>query len=229
MLFRQIVGRALRIHQPEDGTAAQIYVPAFPVMMQFAKRLYAEADAGLCDRRCKVCGNWPCTCPCPACGKYPCECEKPPPPVDPKLLAIDTVPVMDGGHFTDQHVSERYVGHASRIIEENPMLQYANTTQLGFIIKRVLDDPQIDNTQQAAAPEVNPAQDRERIRRRINRYVKRLVYRVYDKNFAEGYTQEIEIPFGEKLTVMMKTWNVEQLREVEARLNKRMAEVFRGY
>src|SRR5205823_5855186 len=42
MLFRQIVGRALRLHVPEDGTAAQIYVPAFPVLLDFAESLYTE-------------------------------------------------------------------------------------------------------------------------------------------------------------------------------------------
>ena len=52
MLFRQICGRALRMHQLEDGTAALIHTPAFPRRLEFAANLYNEADEIIRDRRC---------------------------------------------------------------------------------------------------------------------------------------------------------------------------------
>src|SRR5687768_10134007 len=72
MLFRQIVGRALRLHKDEDGTAAQIYLPAFPRLVEFAERLYSDAQEGLRDRRCKKCGEDPCQCVC----EQPCDCNR---------------------------------------------------------------------------------------------------------------------------------------------------------
>jgi hypothetical protein len=42
LVFRRIVGRALRLLGPEDGTAPQIYLPTFPVLLEFVRRLYAD-------------------------------------------------------------------------------------------------------------------------------------------------------------------------------------------
>jgi hypothetical protein len=133
MLFRQIVGRALRLHTPEDGTAAQIYIPAFPLLLEFAARLYKEAEEGIRDRRCRVCGEWPCACPCPDCDKHPCECDRPYlfPMLEESRIAIDAVPVLDGGHVGAEHVAELFVEAAMKITEAYEAHRHLNHTQLG--------------------------------------------------------------------------------------------------
>jgi superfamily II DNA or RNA helicase len=234
MLFRQIVGRALRLHQPEDGTAAQIYLPAFPLLLDFAERLYTEAQEGIRDRRCHACGEWPCECPCPDCGKHPCECTQSLfPTQEPMLLAIDATPMLDGGHVGADHVPERYVGYAIRITQENDAHRHANHTQLGHALKRFMEMQQQDSRPRPsqpsapAAPTINPGAEREKFRRRINRHVKQLAVHVHDKDFAKAYYHEIQVPFRVKLSVILNTWSVDKLRQVADRLERRIVEVFR--
>jgi len=230
MLFRQVVGRALRQHVVEDGTAAQIYIPAFPRLIEFAERLYTEAQEGVRDRRCQECGSWPCECPCPDCGQFPCECRD----VlynlrEVKLLGIDATPVLDGGHVGEQHVTEHYVRYAITIKQQSEVLKHSNDTQLGHAFQLFAQQLRQDGQRPPATPTVqlNPAVEREKIGRRINRWVRQLAYEVYHKDFAKAFHQEIEIPFHEKLTVMLNTWTVDKLRQVEDRMQRRIVEVFR--
>ncbi len=65
------------------------------------------------------------------------------------------------------------------------------------------------------------------MRRRINRRVKQLAFEIYDKNFGRAYHQEIEVPFRTSLRVILDTWTVDKLRQVEDRLERRIVEVFR--
>jgi superfamily II DNA or RNA helicase len=161
MLFRQIVGRALRLHTPEDGTAAQIYLPAFPLLLSYAERLYAEAQEGILNRRCRQCGEWPCECPCPDCGKFPCECQQSLFPMKEQVvLAIDAKPVLDGGHVGAEHVKELFVGYAIKITQENAAHQHSNHTQLGHALQRFMDMQKEAQQQPAtAAPQSNPGLD----------------------------------------------------------------------
>jgi superfamily II DNA or RNA helicase len=230
MLFRQIVGRALRLHAPEDGTAAQIYIPAFPVLLDYAERLYSEAQEGIINRRCAQCGEWPCQCPCPDCGNHPCDCDQWLfPQREPMLLAIDATPVADGGHVGEDHVPEYYVGYAVRISQENDAHRHANHTQLGHAFQRFVQMQQQANQQQpqASAPEINPGMEREKLRRSINRYVRRLAYSIYEKDFQKAYVQEIETPFHAKFKEIINTWGVDKLRQVNDALERRIVEVFR--
>ena len=231
MLFRQIVGRALRLHEPEDGTAAQIYIPAFPKLIEFATRLYSEAQEGVRDRRCTQCGNWPCECPCNECGKHPCECgEMLFPTQEVKLMGVDATPVPDGGHYSGEKVTEHYVRYAISITQGNEGLRHYNPTQLGYAFQKFVQMQQqqpIPGKPSVKAPQINPALERERLQRRINRRVRQFAMDVYGKDFAKAYYQEIEVPFKAKLKVILNTWSVDKLREVDDRLERRVLERFR--
>jgi superfamily II DNA or RNA helicase len=236
MLFRQIVGRALRMHVMEDGTAAQIYIPAFPLLIEFAERLYKEAQEGIVNRpRCSQCGQWPCICPCPVCklrpcicpclicGQRPCVCGW---DGEPELVGIDAVPVLDGGHVGAEHVTELYVGFAQKITQEYTAHRHSNHTQLGLALQEF--EKMRRSPQTAGEIILNPGVERERLREKINRWVKRLAYAQYDKDYQAAYHREIEIPFGASFKVIVNTWTVEQLRRVADRLEDRIMEVYRG-
>jgi len=236
MLFRQIVGRALRLHVPEDGTAAQIYIPAFPLLLGFAERLYKEAEEGVRDRRCEKCGEWPCQCVCDACGKpKPCDCQRTLFPVERVVMAIDATPVNDGGHVGQEHVTEFYVGYAQRIKLENTAHLHGNDVQMGHILQRFteMQKQAHERTRQQqpqaspAAPIVNPIAERDAMRRRINRRIRQLAKNVYANNYANAYYTEIEIPFRTKFKIIVDTWGVDKLRQVDNRLEKRVTEAFR--
>jgi hypothetical protein len=234
MLFRQIVGRALRTHTTEDGTAAQIYIPAFPLLVEFAQRLYGEAQEGIRDRRCQQCGEWPCQCPCPDCAMHPCICPDSAGPLfdkEPVVLAIDAIPVLDGGHLGPDHVGESFVALAYRISQQYEGHRHANHTQLGHAIQVALrmQQQQEGNRQaQTGASQFNPGVERERLRRQINRHVRRLAINLYEKDYATAYRLEVETPFGAKFSEIINTWGVDRLREVADRLERRIVEVFRG-
>ncbi len=231
MLFRQIVGRALRLHMPEDGTAAQVYLPAFPLLIKFAESLYTEAQEGIRDRRCPQCGEWPCDCPCPDCGKPKSECDCVPMlfPQEPIIMALDARPILDGGNVGAEHVKELLVGYAYRITQESDVHRHANVVQLGHALKRFMQmqkEPQ-QALQAPAAPQTNPGAEREKLRRLINRHVRRLALHVYNKDFAVAYYREIEQRFQQKLVVILNTWTVDKLRQVADHLERRIVEVFR--
>jgi superfamily II DNA or RNA helicase len=230
MLFRQIVGRALRLHEPEDGTAAQIYIPAFPKLVEFAERLYSEAQEGVRDRRCGECGGWPCECACPECGQHPCECAQLLFPTNElKLIGLDATPQLDGGHVGADKVTEHYVRYAITITQESDAHSHYNHTQLGHALQRFVQLQQQSLQQTKPAPrQANPAVERELMRRRINRYVRQLAFQLYDKEFQKAYYHEIEVPFRTKFKVIINTWTVDKLREVADRLERRIMQVFRN-
>jgi superfamily II DNA or RNA helicase len=232
MLFRQIVGRALRLQfddntgtQFEDGTAAQVYIPTFPLLVEFAERLWTEAQEGIKDRRCKKCGDWPCSCPCEVCGKDPCECEPNLFPEPPSIHGLDATPILDGGHMGQGPVSEGYVQAASQITKKSLEHIHANIVQLGHALQYY--DRQIRNLRQAEETR-NPTAERERLRRKINRQVRRFAVDVYSKKYDHAYFNEIEKPFREKFMVILNTWPVDRLREIDDRLERRIMEVYRN-
>lgn len=225
MLFRQICGRALRIHQPEDGTAAQIYIPAFPQMLKFAENLYREADEGILNRRCVICSEYPCICTCPHCGKRPCECARQSTHQNPTVIAIDSVPVLDGGHLGEDHVHEQYVGIATKLAQDYVAHRHSNPTQLGHALQLAMADV---HNQPVQAAELDPFKERENIAFKINRMVKKMGVSFYNKNYPYAYHKEIEQPFGEKFLVIKTTWPLEKLKTVAAHLEKRLQELMRN-
>ena len=227
MLFRQIVGRALRLHNPEDGTAAQVFIPAFPRLIEYGTRLYTEAQEGVRDRRCQVCGGWPCTCPCPVCEAYPCECEIEAPPYEPSVFTLDAVPVPDGGNVGLDNVGEGFVQAAMDIMKQNVALIHQNQVQVGLLLQQFQRRTQGQGVRPNAVID-NPVAERERIGRKINRHVRRLAYHLYNKDYAEAFVREVQTPFKEKFTVIMQTWSIDRIREVEDHIERRIIEGLRN-
>ncbi len=223
MLFRQIVGRALRIQydeatgQPlEDGTAAQIYIPTFPLLVDFAERLWTEAQAGIQQRLERICET---------CGKKPCECEPKLFPDPQTIWGLEHTPALDGGHMAFQGVSEIYVQAATQIIAQQPEHQHANRVQVAALLQAY------DRNRSLAQglPVTNPAEERERLRRKINRLINRLANDVYKKQYQTAYYEEIEKPFGGvKFKEILNNWPVDRLREVYERLERRITKGYRG-
>jgi superfamily II DNA or RNA helicase len=231
MLFRQIVGRALRWLPGDEDIAAQIYLPAFPQLLAFGKTLYSEAEEGIRDRRCAICGssNRPCDCPCEQCGQpRPCECSKRLFPEENPIMGMDATPVPDGGHFGADKVMEEMVNLADRIKELYEVHRAGNSVQMGHMLQaaKILEQKSTQ-TPVSATPGYNPVAERDKLRRLINRHVRRLAIHVYKKDFKNAYYQEIERHFHEKFAVIVGAWGVEKLRPVADRLEKRILEVFR--
>jgi superfamily II DNA or RNA helicase len=232
MLFRQIVGRALRLHQLEDGTAAQIYLPAFPRLIGFAKHLYDEAQEGILDRRCPICGEWPCACPCPICGKNPCECPKGVgPTIESSILGLLAVPILDGGHVGDEQVLEHFVAFAEQLGQQNPAHLHSNKTQLGHVLQLYSAHMRAGERPAQGPPALNPVMERGRLVRSINRIIRQLAFRLYtyqahNNDFAAAYYHEIELVFKEKPKVIFETWPIEKLREVAQHIEQRLIAIF---
>ena len=75
---------------------------------------------------------------------------------------------------------------------------------------------------------MNPAAERERLQRKINRRVRRMALDHYHKQFDKAYIEEVEKPFGQPFSVIINTWPVERLREIDDRLERRTLELFRN-
>ncbi len=227
MLFRQIVGRALRLHSPEDGTAAQIFIPAFSKLIEYGKHLYEEAQEGVRDRRCQRCGEWPCICPCEVCGKSPCECQSDSEPYEPSVFMLDAVPMPDGGHVGTDNVAEGFVQAALDIMKQNVALIHQNQVQMGLILQQFQRRSQSQGVRLNAVID-NPVAERDRIGRKINRHVRRLAYHLYHKDYAEAFYREIQVPFKEKFAEIMHSWNIDRIREVEDYIERRIVEGLRN-
>jgi superfamily II DNA or RNA helicase len=50
LLFRQIIGRVVRVRDKEASESATVFIPKFPQLMEWAARIRDEAQAGLKDR-----------------------------------------------------------------------------------------------------------------------------------------------------------------------------------
>jgi superfamily II DNA or RNA helicase len=229
MLFRQIVGRALRWQPGDEDIAAQIYLPAFPQLLAFGKTLYAEAEEGIRDRRCAICEQYPCRCPCEQCGNpRPCGCRNTLFPEENPIMGVDATPVRDGGHFGADKVMEEMVRLADQIKELYEVHRAGNSVQMGHMLQAAkLLERNGTQAQMSPTPPYNPVAERDKLRRLINRHVRRLAIHVYKKDFKKAYYQEIERHFNEKFAVIVGTWGVDKLRPVADRLDKRILEVFR--
>lgn len=228
MLFRQIVGRAVRMHYrngmlDEDGTAAQVYVPKFPLMFQYGQNLTAESLAGIHDRKCPQCGQWPCVCPCPVCGEYPCVCikEGPPTPQGFGIEALDHLPFRDGGGIDGNKVKEESMQMAAYFIRSKLHMMHSNLVQIGDLIQ------QFNSMMSEASSEAvkqSPMQRREGLRRKVNRLVGKLVGKKYDGDFGKCYKLEVERRFGAPWRDILNTWSVDELEYVATELKNALVE-----
>lgn len=245
LLFRQVVGRALRMQSDpitgalhEDEAAAQVYIPVFPDMDVFGSRLREEADAGVRDRpRCETCGKWPCEClkgPETICT-WPGSDNKDdglPKVYDPDVVCLEAVPVVDGGYVATFRVEERFVQVAKSLHANNPDLTLSNSVQLGAMLQ-LYDMASRGGGQATAEKPVNPVEERDQLAQKAKKLVNTITFRrchpnkPTEEDYAQTWTKEVESIFGERWSVIRNAGTVERMREIVQRLEQRHEKVLR--
>ena len=62
------------------------------------------------------------------------------------------------------------------------------------------------------------------MRRRVPRRVRHLASILYANNYAEACRQEVEVRFDTTFDIIINTWSLEKLRDVDDWLDKRVVE-----
>jgi len=140
MMFRQIIGRAVRMTGDEDGTAAMIFMPKFQLMHQFGMNLECEALEGLRDLLCDRCGQYPCVCPCRRCGQEPCVCE-PNEPQEPRIddfAVLEANPLGGGGSVSQDEVEEALITIARSVMQRSAHRMWWSQRSPGRLCHRAL-------------------------------------------------------------------------------------------
>lgn len=216
MLFRQIVGRALRyIEGKEDNTAAMVVMPTFPVMAEFAERFEKEVEIGADDLKSieaeeqKASEGGELSSICRRCSSDPCRC----------FVVIDSNDSAGGGLFSDSIVSERYIQKAKVIIDSNESHRHFNTVQMGDFLQKaaVIDQIPID---------VDCESNKELIIRNINNIIQKIARFRYEGNIGEAWVREVHEPCGVlSMDEVRGTWRASQMQQLESRLRNRLLEV----
>lgn len=127
MLFRQIVGRVIRKTIDNDPIPSTIYVPEFATLIEFAERIWDEAEAGLKEK--KDCGG-----PCFRCGQKPCICEGPELETR-KLLSIDAHGEAGSGVFDQVSVETPWIALAEQVTNTHTIWRHYDHVALGAFLK----------------------------------------------------------------------------------------------
>lgn len=228
MLFRQIVGRALRVTTGDDGTAAEVYIPTFPLMETFARNLEGDCQQVLKEFGCVTCGAYPCVCSCSKCGqpKSSCDCngEKTGSSAPPRLVAVNVASQPSGGAIGGERVEEAFVQVAEELATSQPSFAHSNKVQLGQAMQFWASR----NGEQPIAVVAVSEPDREHVAQRINRVIKRLAALLYselgkDKRNPHAFNKEFRDVFGLPFREAKVQWSTTRLEEAAERLEKRYA------
>ena len=131
MLFRQIAGRSMRVTHPGHHDPGTLYVPRFPKMVQFAQRLWDDAEAGLKEKR--------------EGGEIQPGEEN----GEPRIIALDAEGKAAGGQVGRSEVGDRYCFLAEHVKGSHEVHRSQETTVLGHLLQTletsglgVLEDPE---------------------------------------------------------------------------------------
>ena len=210
MLFRQIVGRALRYTDNEDGTAAMVFMPKFPVMYQFALNMFGESAQGIRNFMCDTCGQYPCECPCTNCHENPCVCvpEDWPPPLDtPDYHVLDIQPEAGGGSVGTDDVQERSIALAKEIKQNHITHRHSNEVQLGHVIQLAMQS----NGEGAERSPDSPLAELGKIKRRVLRLMGQIVKRFYGGDWQAAWVDQCHRRHGVDWKTAQVTWTNEKL------------------
>jgi len=127
LLFRQVVGRVVRVDDPRNPGDATVYQAKFPQLVEWSKRIQEEAQAGLRERE-----------PTP---------RKPGDPGQPSSSFVPGNTTHEqGGAISDfgEEYSAAEINHAEKIKEGEPSLSPIPITSIAQILRRagVTPDPQ---------------------------------------------------------------------------------------
>ena len=236
MLFRQIVGRVLRVTPGDDGTAASVHLPTFSRMKAFADNMNGECLDGVRDLACKACGEYPCVCPCPRCGspRRGCGCgSESREDGGSRFVAVELAPVADGGVIDGDHVEEDFVQVAGELAASLPSFAHINRVQFGkgmqfWAAKHGRAALPVPTGSQQADADDNPAA-KAAVCRRIVRAVNRLAELKYghlpkEQRYAAAWNSEFEAVEGVRFSFAKENWRgVERLEKAADKLDTRVA------
>lgn len=226
MMFRQIVGRAVRMTEDEDGTAAKVFIPKFQLMHEFGMNLEGESLQALKDLECKQCGAYPCVCVCKRCGQSPCVCEgggEGEPLNDFEVL--DHRVVGAGGSVSQDEVNEAMITIARAIMQRSAHHCHANDVQLAHAL--TLGLPMVNNTP-AQSPAESHLQNLTRERKRVNRLMQKIAGKAYGGDFTKAWVECLMKPYRTDWQTVKGTWSIAQLQQLATRLEEILTEAYRN-
>ena len=216
MLFRQIVGRALRYTSEEDGTAAMVVLPKFPVMYQYALNIHNESLEGIRSLECDRCGEHPCVCPCEGCGNNPCECPEvfrcnASTPKRFEVLGIESE--HGGGSVGADDVAVRSIEIAKRIKTGDVSHRHTNEVQLAHAIEMAARMSAEVSADSATNPK--PLEELGKVTRSVHSLMNRIVPRFFGNDFARAWQTLFTNRYGVDFKEARLTWRTEMLSEFE--------------
>lgn len=242
MLFRQIVGRALRMTANEDGTAACVFMPKFATMYQFALNMYGESLAGIQDRLCSECEQYPCICPCGICHEYPCVCVCPICNCKPcecdckvcgrhrrqcvcpgKFVVTEVLPSGGGGSVGADDVFEDSIALAEQIKRRHIAHQHSNTVQLAHVIQESMEIVRRDEWQKQEPKDSTPLEVINRISRRVLNLIAKIAHKHFAGDFQKTWFEMIIRPYGTDWKTAAVTWHSDRLEAFANQLEQFLA------
>jgi hypothetical protein len=211
MLFRQVVGRALRMTDNEDGTAAGVFMPKFRRMYEFATNMYGEAMTGIRDLQCPQCGQYPCVCPCLACRQDPCVC-----PSRDRHLAENEFSVIDvevqagGGSVGVDDVLETSIALAERVKAAHLSHRHNNAVQLAHAIqvaRMMAADGGGGERKQGGMARL------EQLNRRVQWLMNRIVPRYFGGSFEAAWLEVLQRRHGTDWKTAKVTWTNQKIEQ----------------
>jgi len=230
MMFRQMVGRILRmIKGEENGPMAMGFLPDFQWMRQMAVNMEQDALTGIRDLQCPQCGRFPCECPCRKCGKIPCECpptDPPPRPQRPDFEVVGSTALDSGGSVSNDEIAEAFVTLAKAFKQRKMMQSHLPDVQVAHILQ-FGQSMSLD----AVQPESSGPTHLEKLsglRRRVNRLMQKLSGKCYEGNFGKCWSIELK-PFSATWDEIKSGWSLSRIEMLANHLEQRLKdEVTRG-
>lgn len=204
MLFRQIVGRALRyIDGKEDDTAALVIMPKFNVMAAFAERFESEAEQGAIKMEPRETGSNGPTGDFESTNHY---------------VVTDAISATGGGQIAASSVQDRYIEAAKIIREQSSAHQHANVVQLG-------DALQMHDLLAGAKASITLSGTRELEYRNFTRRVEQLARHAHGGSMQDAWVKEVHERFNADAKEIEGTWRIDKIREATSELKERLMEV----
>lgn len=215
MIFRQLVGRNVRMTDEEDGTAACIFLPKFDSMYRLALNMHNESLTGIRDFECKRCGMYPCICPCVVCGQNPCVCERPPPPPPPetRFEVLDAIPQAGGGSVGEDDVFEKSISIAETLKKTFIQHRHLNPVQLGHALQAGFELSGEGSS--STVSQAGPCAELGKIKRKISRLMGTVTTRFFGGNYGKAWNVLFRNRYGTDWRQAQITWTNERMREFE--------------
>lgn len=213
MLFRQLVGRAIRMTADEDGTAAGIFLPKFDAMYQFGTNLEGESLKAVESWLCPVCGLYPCECPCEVCGEYPCRCVGAPGGVRtaPGFEVLEVMATGGGGSVGTDDVAERSISIAKQLTEQYNAHRHANPVQLAHAIEKAY--PHMTGLNERVSQVSTPLERFHAAKRRVQLLIGKVAAKRFGGDFERAWVECLMKPHGTDWKMASITWSVSQIEE----------------